>query len=191
MSSRREALRQILVKRSLVIGPVTLASGKQSTYYFDCRTTTLDPDGASLIADQMLDIIDGLPEPPDAVGGLTLGADPIIGAVMMRGLERGRKLQSFYVRKESKEHGTQKLVENPPPAGSRVVLVEDVVTTGGSVLKAFDQAEKIGCRVIAVISLLDRLDGGGDAIRSRCPAFYSLFTLKDFPELAAFLSRSG
>jgi orotate phosphoribosyltransferase len=183
MSSQREALRQVIVKRSLVLGPITLASGKQSNYYFDCRTTTLDPDGASLLADQMLDIIDTLPEPPDAVGGLTLGADPIIGAIMMRGLERGRRLQSFYVRKESKEHGTKKLVENPPPRGSRVVIVEDVVTTGGSVIKALDQAEKIGCHVVAVICLLDRLDGGGEAIRSRCPAYYSLFTLNDFPEI--------
>lgn len=185
MPSKRDALRQLIVKRSLVAGPVTLSSGQPSNYYFDCRTTTLDPDGASLIADELLDIIEKLPEPPTAVGGLTLGADPIIGAVMMRALERGRRLQSFYVRKESKEHGTRKLVENPPPAGSRVVIVEDVVTTGNSVIKALDQAEKIGCRVVAVMCLLDRLDGGADVIRPRCASYYSLYTLDDFPEIAA------
>lgn len=188
--ARGAELRELLVRRSLFVGPVTLSSGARSNYYFDCKTTTLDPQGASLIADEFLAAIEQLPEQPDAIGGLTLGADPILGAIMMRALERGRRLPSFYVRKEPKEHGTKQMVENPPARGSKVVIVEDVVTKGGSVLRAIDQAEGAGCRVVGVICLLDRREGGTEAIRSRCSNFVSLYTIEDFPEIGT-LSGDG
>jgi orotate phosphoribosyltransferase len=183
MTPRQSRLRELIVARSLKLGAVVLSSGHQSTYYFDCKMTTLDPEGASLIADEFLEIIGRLPEWPDAIGGLTIGADPIVGAIMIRALERGQRLPSFYVRKDPKEHGTKALVENPPPEGSKVVIVEDVVTKGNSVIKAIEQAENIGCRIVQVICLLDRLEGGKDAILSRCENYHTLYTIADFPEI--------
>jgi orotate phosphoribosyltransferase len=176
----RETLREIVAQRSLLVGDVTLSTGQQSTYYFDCKRTTLNQDGATLVADAFLDIIDTLEEAPDAIGGLTHGADPILGAILMRARERGRRIESFYVRKEPKKHGTKQWIENPPEEGSKVVIVDDVVTSGSSILKAIDMAEQAGCRIIAVISLVDRLQGGGDAIRNRCANYSSVYTIQDF-----------
>src|SRR6266849_5768153 len=146
MTSRKE-LRELIASRSLIKGAVTLSTGQESTYYFDCKRATLNQLGASLVADAFLDIIDRLSEQPDAIGGLTHGADPIVGAVMMRARERGRNLEALCVRMEPKKHGTKQWIENPPPEGSKVVIIDDVVTTGTSILKAIDQAEKADCRI--------------------------------------------
>jgi orotate phosphoribosyltransferase len=179
MTSRDE-LRELIASRSLIKGAVTLSTGQESTYYFDCKRTTLNQLGASLVADAFLEIIDRLAEQPDAIGGLTHGADPILGAVMMRARERGRNLESFYVRKEPKRHGTKQWIENPPLEGSNVLIVDDVVTTGTSILKAIDQAEKASCRILCAIALVDRLQGGSEAIRQRCPQYFSVYTIEDF-----------
>jgi orotate phosphoribosyltransferase len=137
-----------------------------------------------LVGEAVLDAIQSLPEKVEAIGGLSHGADPIIGAVMMEARQRGIPLNGFYVREERKDHGTRNLVYNAPPKGSNVVIVDDVVTTGGSVLKAIEAAEREGCKVVAVITLVDRLEGGGDKIRARAERYIPLYTLDDFrPEL--------
>lgn len=176
----RTALHALLIRRSLIFGPITLASGKQSNHYFDCRRTTLDSEGAWLVGELVFQAIRTLAEPPSAVGGLTLGADPIVTATMLRAREHGLHLNGFYVRKEPKKHGTGNAIENAPDAGSRVVIVEDVVTGAGSILKAIEAAEETGCKVVAAICLIDRLEGGGDKLRARIPCYIPLFTLDDF-----------
>lgn len=177
-----DALRSLLAERAVVRGRITLSSGAVSEYYFDCKRVMLSGDGAPLVGDAFVDAIVGLPERPLAIGGLTHGADPIVGAAMMKAAERGLRLDGFYVRKEPKQHGTQQLIENPPAAGTPVVIVDDVVTKGGSIIKAIDSAERGGCRVVAVMTLLDRLEGGADAIRQRAPSahYVPIFTLEDF-----------
>lgn len=179
----RRKLRDLLAKRALVIKTVRLKSGIVSPYYFDCKQVTLSAEGATMIADAFLEAIDWLPEAPVAVGGMTMGADPIVGAVMMRALERGSTIDSFYVRKEPKKHGTQAWIENPPPPGSKVVIVEDVVTTGGSTMDALARVRDAGCQVLGVICMIDREKGGGDTIRAVCPRYIHLYTLRDFPEI--------
>ncbi len=178
--STSERLRSILAERALILGPITLSSGSVSDHYFDCKKVTLNSEGADLVGDAVLNEILALPERPQAIGGLTHGADPIIGAVMMRARERGIQLDGFYVRKEPKNHGTRNYIENAPPSGSKVVIVDDVVTLGGSLLKAVDLAEREGCEVVAVITIVDRLEGGGDKIKARVKRYIPLYTLDDF-----------
>jgi orotate phosphoribosyltransferase len=190
MEGRLARLRELLAKRSLLLERVTLSNGQESDFYFDCKRVTLHPEGASLVADAFLEIISSLPEKPAAIGGRTLGADPILGAVMMRALERGQKYATFYVRKEPKKHGTKQWIENPPEKGTAVVIVDDVITTGKSALEALEKAEAIGCRVVAVIGLVDREQGGAQAIRAHCPHYFPLFHISEFPQLAALRDRA-
>jgi len=180
--SSHERLRKLLAEKALILGHITLSSGSTSDHYFDCKKVTLNSEGSSLVGDAVLDEIQRLPEMPVAIGGLTHGADPIIGAVMMRARERGIKIDGFYVRKEPKNHGTKNYIENAPPRGSKVVVVDDVVTLGGSVLKAVEFIEREACIVEAVITLVDRLEGGGDKIRAKVKRYISLYTLDDFQE---------
>ena len=164
---------------------ITLSSGKESTYYFDCKPVTLSAAGAALVGDAFLGALDNLPPDVTAVGGLTHGADPIIGALMLRAFAHGRALDGFYVRKQPKSHGTRRLIENPPPPGTRVVIVEDVVTSGKSALKAVDEARLAGCDVVGVIALVDREDGGAQTIRAHVPNYVALYRRQDFPQIAA------
>jgi orotate phosphoribosyltransferase len=185
--STRQKLRDLLAQRALILGPITLSSGKRSNHYFDCRRLTLNSEGAELVGEAVLDVIQDLPENPLAlgglaIGGLTHGADPIIVAVMMKARQRGLSIDGFFVRKEAKAHGTKNLIENAPQSGTRVVIVDDVVTEGGSILKAIDEAERAGCEVVAAITLVDRKEGGGDKIRAKIARYIPLFTLDDFRE---------
>ncbi|HUI84971.1 MAG TPA: orotate phosphoribosyltransferase [Candidatus Binatia bacterium] len=176
----KQALRSMLVQRSLILGPITLSSGAQSNHYFDCKRVTLSSEGAELIGEAVLHEIQDLPEWPIAIGGLTHGADPIIGAVMMCALEHGKRIDGFYVRKEPKQHGTRSVIENVPAHGSGVVIVDDVVTGGGSVLQAVTAAKQAGCRILAVITIIDRLEGGADRIKAEVANYIPLYTLDDF-----------
>jgi orotate phosphoribosyltransferase len=180
----------MLVDRSLIRGPITLSNGQQADYYFDCKRVTLSSEGAVLVADAFLEAIEELPRKPEAIGGLTHGADPILGAVMMRALERGARYETFYVRKEPKQHGTKQWIENPPERGSKVVIVDDVITTGGSAIKAIEQAVGNGCEVIAVIALVDREQGGAEAILKHCKVYRALYSLSDFPEVSSVRSQA-
>jgi orotate phosphoribosyltransferase len=179
MSDELRELRGIIRQKSLRVGDFTLSSGKKSSYYLDCRMTTLDPRGALLIARQILQRIRTQEIRADAIGGLTMGADPIAAAVaVVSGLE-GTPLSAFIVRKETKAHGAQRSIEGyDGKAGSRVIVVDDVCTTGDSILKAADKAEEAGYEVVAAFCVVDREEGGTELIAKRYP-FYPLFTAKE------------
>ena len=176
--SMNRQIGKLLQTRSLKVGQFTLASGRSSHYYVDGRKVTLSADGARLIGEQMLRQIESL-DSVAAIGGLTMGADPIVGAPLAAaGLTRP-ELVGFLVRKAPKQHGTNQLVEGPVQAGMDVVVVEDVTTTGASALQAVDAVEAIGCRVVQVITVLDRLEGAGEAFERRQIPFHALVTIRD------------
>jgi orotate phosphoribosyltransferase len=179
VEDERLELRNIIRTKSLRIGDFTLSSGKRSNYYLDCRTTTLDPRGALLIARTILREIQKHHINADAIGGLTIGADPIAASVAVVSCLEGHPLPAFIVRKEPKGHGTQKHIEgyNGKP-GSRVVIVDDVCTTGASVLTAAEKAEQSGYQVVAVFCVVDREEGGSELITRKYP-LYCLFTAKE------------
>jgi orotate phosphoribosyltransferase len=175
----RDRLIALLKRDALRLGRFTLASGRESHYYVDGRRVTLSAEGAALIGQGVLDVLADLPD-VSALGGLTMGADPIVGAALAVAPSRGRAgLRGFLVRKEAKGHGTGRLVEGPLEEGATVVIVEDVATTGGSSLKAVDAAEAMGCRVARVICVLDRLEGAAEAFRDRGLPFTALCTIRD------------
>lgn len=173
--NERERLLQLVRQRSLIYGDITLSSGKKSHYYIDGKQTTLHSEGIALISRLMLPQLRGV----DAVGGLTLGADPFIGALLVACHDAGRPIVGFIVRKEAKGHGTQKLIEGPLKKGMRVAIVEDVVTTAAAALKAADAVEEAGAHVVRVLALLDRQEGGAEAVRARGYEFAPLFTKED------------
>ena len=169
----------LLKERALKTGEFTLASGKTSHYYVDGRKVTLSADGANLIGEAILDQLSDL-GPVAAVGGLTMGADPIVGATLAAA-GRGHRpdLVGFLVRKTAKTHGTGQLVEGPVSSGMNVVILEDVTTTGSSALQAVSAVEALGCRVVCVLTLLDRLEGAAEAFANRGLPFRSLVTIRD------------
>jgi len=173
MENEREQLRQLLKTQSLMFGDFTLASGKKSTFYFDSKKTTLLPDGAWLTARAILALVREKGIQADAIGGLTLGADPIVCPVAALSNAEGPKLRAFIVRKEAKEHGTGRRIEGNLVPRSRVIIVDDVVTTAGSTVKAIEAAEAEGHKVVAVICLVDREEGG--AAKLAAYPFYPLF----------------
>jgi orotate phosphoribosyltransferase len=175
----RERLMALLKRDALRTGTFTLASGRSSHYYVDGRKVTLSAEGAALIGAGVLRLLADLPEVA-AVGGLTMGADPIVGATLAvagAGVRPG--LRGFLVRKEAKAHGTGQLVEGPVAAGETVAIVDDVATTGGSSLQAVAAAEALGCKVARVIAVLDRLEGAADAFAARGIDFKTLVTIRD------------
>lgn len=175
MSNYKDDLLQILKEKALVFGEVTLSSGEKSNYYIDCRRVTLDAKGAFLVGE----VISGMLEDADAVGGLTLGADPIAAAIAVRSYEKGNPVSAFIVRKGQKAHGMMKRIEGPIAPNSKVIIVDDVITKGGSVLEAIEAAESEGHRVIKAICLVDRQQGGSDVIRSKGYKLEVLFTPAD------------
>lgn len=160
----RERLLDLLRRRALIRGSFRLASGEISDHYFDCKRVTLDPEGAHWVAEAVLDLLEREKIAAQAIGGPAVGADPIATAVALRSRDRGRPLPAFLVRGRAKDHGTARLLENAPPAGSSVVVVEDVVTTGGSTLRAIETCEREGLRVAAVVCIVDREQGGASAL---------------------------
>jgi len=174
----QERLAALLGRDALRTGQFTLASGRTSHYYVDGRKVTLSAEGAAVVAQRVLDVLDGRPE-VEAVGGLTMGADPIVGATLALAGREGRSLTGFLVRKEPKGHGTGRLIEGPLDAGQIVAIVEDVTTTGGSALKAVDAVEAMGAKVACVITMLDRLEGAAEAFEGRGLDFYALVTIRD------------
>jgi orotate phosphoribosyltransferase len=171
------ALVALVKDKALRFGEFTLASGKQASYYLDGKQITLDSVGAKLVAEGILDLLAG--DMPVAVGGMAIGADPITAAVITMAGVRGVPLKGILVRKESKGHGTQRYIEGPVSAGDDVVIVEDVVTTGGSSLKAVERALAFGLKVKRVIAIVDRLEGGAAAFAARGYNFTSLLTIRD------------
>jgi orotate phosphoribosyltransferase len=179
MDEQLRELRSIIRARSLRIGDFTLSSGKKSSYYLDCRMTTLDPRGALLIGRLILARIREHKIQADAIGGLTMGADPIVSAVAVVSSLEGTPLPAFIVRKETKGHGTQRSIEGyDGKPGSRVIVVDDVCTTAGSILTAAEKAEEAGYQVAAAFCVVDREEGGTELISKKYP-FYALFTARE------------
>ena len=180
---QRNRLIDIIKARSFQEGPAfKLASGKTSTFYFNMKPTMLDSEGAYLIASLVLEQLRGVDA--DLVGGLEMGAVPIASSVAAVAHAQQRRLPAFFVRKQAKEHGTQSLVEGlakgESMSGKKVVVVEDVTTTGGSALKAIDALKAAGAEIVRVITIVDRLDGAAEAFAAAGIAFHPLLTLKDF-----------
>jgi orotate phosphoribosyltransferase len=177
--SHRAQLANLLRTKSLLRGEFTLSSGKKSDYYLDCRLTTLDAEGALHTGYCILELLDEMGIKPDAIGGLSMGADPLVTAAGVVSAIEKRPLPGFLVRKKAKEHGRQKQIEGMENLrGKKVVIVDDVCTTGGSTQEAIDAAEREGCEVIAVISLVDREEGGSEMLRAE-HNYRSIFTARE------------
>ena len=174
MSDRDELLREITSK-AVVHGKVTLSSGREADYYVDLRRITLDATAAPLVGAVMLDLTANLDF--DAVGGLTLGADPVAAAMLHVAAARGRKLDAFVVRKEGKAHGLQRRIEGPDVAGRRVLAVEDTSTTGASVLTAVEALREAGAEVVGVAVIVER--GAAGAVADAGLEYRAAFSLAD------------
>jgi orotate phosphoribosyltransferase len=185
-SIARERLGEIILERSFKYSdnpPFTLASGRQSNFYFNCKPTTLDPEGMNLIGEVIFDMIQDAPV--TAAGGLTLGADPIANALAVISFQKGKPVKSFIVRKDVKDHGTKSAIEGNVTAGERVVIIDDVITTGGSTITAIEQARKAGLIVDRVITLIDREEGGRENILQHADCVQSVFTRTEIMSLRA------
>jgi orotate phosphoribosyltransferase len=187
----RAGLIGILLARSFKLGDFTLSSGRKSEYYIDCRTATLHPEGAKYITQAMMPVL--AEWKAEQVGGLTLGADPVVAAISMASAGvawdnqpaySGPPIPAFIVRKEQKGHGRGKLIEGCFEAGKRTVIVEDVITTGESALKAVAAAREGGAEVVGVIAVVDREEGGREAIEKEGLKVHSLFTATELKDAA-------
>ena len=178
-SSKRERLRQIIAERSFSQGKTfRLASGKESNFYFDLKPTMLDPEGIDLLADLILERTANIEA--EYVGGLAMGAVPVAVAAILKSHGTSRPLKGFWVRKEAKGHGTNNLTDGYLPDGANVIIVDDVTTTGGSVLQAIDEVRRHNCKIAAVITIVDRLEGAKEKLASRDVELIALFNTKDF-----------
>ena len=173
----RKRLLELIHANAIQFGEFTLASGQKATYYLDCRKLTLDGEAANLIADGILDSIGDVL--PDAVGGMAIGADPITAAVIARGWQLNRPLKGFIVRKEAKGHGTGQQVEGPVEAGQTALMVEDVITTGGSSLKAIAHAREHGLKVDRLIAIVDRGENSAEIFAEVGVTFEALFHVSE------------
>jgi orotate phosphoribosyltransferase len=182
MSSARDELLELLATRSFRLGEFTLSSGGRSDYYIDCRTTTLHARGAELTGRVFLELIQQQGWQPQAVGGLTMGADPIVVATSIISSQMGAPIHGFLVRKAEKAHGMGRRVEGFQEKGARVVIVDDVCTTGGSTIQAIEAAREFGFTIAGVACLVERLEAGGRPAveKAAAPApFISVFTSND------------
>ena len=177
-SDLRRRLFDLIKERSFRRGNFTLASGKQSTYYFDSKPTMLDPEGATLLAALIVAELAGVEA--DCVGGIEMGAVPLIAPVAMKSLETGRPLSGFFVRKAPKDHGTRRRIEGLDLTGRTAVILEDVTTTGGSSLQAVEEVRKAGGNVALVLSILDRGEGAAELYAAANVPFKSLFRAEEF-----------
>jgi orotate phosphoribosyltransferase len=158
--------------------PFKLVSGRESFYYFDCKATTLDPEGCTLIGSLMYEMVKGYM--PDAIGGLTLGADPITLSVSIESYRNGDRINPMIVRKEPKKHGTQKWIEGNLAGVKRVIAVDDVITTGGSTITAIERMRESGLEVIRAAVIIDREEGGRENIEKLGIEVMSLFPRSEF-----------
>jgi orotate phosphoribosyltransferase len=179
---------ELLAQRSVKRGRFTLASGKVSDLYIDARMTSMSPEGLSLIGSLGLHSIRATGWPVDAVGGMTLGADPLAYAISYTSSFKPPLIRAFTVRKETKTHGTSKLIEGPFRPGDRVMVVEDVITTGDSALRAIDAITSAGGKIQGVLALVDREDGGRTAIEAKG---YHVISIVPIGEILALMTGSS
>lgn len=187
MKANREQLRQFVDQKSLITGrDMTLSTGAKSSFYFECKRTTLHGEALGLVADAFIEEVDALPERPTAIGGLTMGADFIVAAVVMRAHQLGHPtINGSIVRKEMKKHGTRNHVENDMPPGTSVVVVDDVITTGSSTAFACDKLLEAGYKIVGIVALIDREAGGAEALATKYGCrVRSIFKKSDFPRIA-------
>ena len=181
-SASRARLKDIINKRSFGRGEITLASGRKSDFYFNLKPTMLDPEGAALLAELSLDALKD--DQIDYIGGLEMGAVPIAGAIAQLSWLKGRPIAAFFVRKKPKEHGARLAVEGLAKgeslAGKRIVIVEDVTTTGGSAIKAVDAVKDAGGEVVLVFTMLDRDEGATEAFAEAGIPFRALYKAGEF-----------
>lgn len=173
----RDELISLYKERALKFGEFTLASGQTSHYYLDGKQVNLHSKGLRLVGAGLLELLSDVAF--DAIGGMSIGADPIIASVLTGAAERGDDLIGFLVRKEPKGHGTNRFVEGPVQPGQDVIIVDDVVTTGGSSLQAVDRAIDFGCNVVMVVGVVDRLQGGAENFAERNIPYRSLLKITD------------
>jgi len=179
MSATTRALVDMVGAKALSRGTFRLASGREASYYLDIKQVVLDARGAMLVGRAILERLVSLGGLPDAVGGMSIGADPVTSAVVTMAGVQGLPLSGFLIRKEPKGHGTERYLEGPVRPGMRVVIVEDVVTSGASSLLAIDRAEAFGLRVERVVTVVDRLAGGAEAFAARGLPLEPLLTIQD------------
>lgn len=179
--TKRARLIDLLRELSFERRRVTLASGRESDFFIDCKQSVLTAEGHALVGSLMFEALDALPR-CEAVAGVELGGCPLASAVSLTSFLRGRPLPALYVRKEVKDHGSRRLVEGDRGLvpGMPVAILEDVITTGGSTLKAVEKLRTAGASVVGVVALVDRLEGGADAIRAAGLPLVALCTRRDF-----------
>lgn len=178
--ARRARLLELLRRDAFAEREVVLSSGLKSNFYIDCKQVSLAAEGATLIGELFHAVIDEVAPDAVAVGGLTLGADPLATATSVHSFRAGRPRSAFIVRKEPKGHGTNQWVESARlPEGAKVVILEDVITTGAATLKAIERARLTGLTVLHAVGLVDRLEGGREAVTAHAP-LTTLFTRRDF-----------
>jgi orotate phosphoribosyltransferase len=178
MEQAKDRLLELVIERAYRDGvDIVLASGKRSTFYIDGKKVTLHPEGLYLLANLLLDMLDEYPG-VTAVGGLTLGADPLAAAMAALSFPRGRPLKAFLVRKEAKAHGTSSLIEGELTPGEQVAILEDTITTGASAMKAIHAVRAVGCDPVVVLALADREDPDAQAFRDQYRV-RSVYTLAD------------
>jgi orotate phosphoribosyltransferase len=174
----RNKLFMLLKERTFRRGRIVLASGRESDFYFDMKPAMLNPDGAELLAELILRELEGIDA--DCVGGLEMGAVPLIAPVAMKSPDHGRYMQGFFVRKAVKDHGTKKRVDGADITGKTVVILEDVTTTGGSAMEAVKAVTDAGAKVALVLAILDRGEGAADLYAAAGIPFKSLFRAEEF-----------
>ena len=186
IDKKKERLGEIILERSFKYSdnpPFTLASGKKSNYYFNCKSTTLDPEGMNLIGAIIFNMLKD--SDITAAGGLTLGADPIANALSVISYQKGKPIKSFIVRKDIKDHGTKSAIEGNVGPGEKVAIIDDVITTGGSTITAIEQARKEGLNVERVITLIDREEGGRENILQHVDNIESILTRTEVMKIRA------
>lgn len=192
MQTNRDRLHRLIEKLCIIEGDFVLSTGVKSRYYFDGKAVALHGEGLTLIGQELLREIEKLPVKPTAIGGLTMGADFISAAVIILSHQAGGKLlHGSIVRKEPKKHGTRRKIENELPAGTKIVVVDDVITTGSSTLKACQEFEQAGYEIVGILAVVDREQGGRKTLEEKYKHVRTLFKTSDFPKLASHLAENG
>lgn len=178
IDSGRARLREIIAEKSFREGEFTLSSGKKSDVFINLKPTMLDPEGLNLIADQVLEKLKD--HDAEFIGGILMGAAPVLLSVVQKSYFTPRPLRGFWVRKERKSHGMQQMIDGDPEKGDKIIVVDDVTTTGESLLKAVDAMRSQGCDIVGVLTIVDRCEGAVERVKESGYDLISIFDRYDF-----------